>query len=47
MVSYLSSLYFTQLNHKSVLELLYVLRRSPDNFSIAGVNILLSTLKSS
>lgn len=43
-VTYMSSLYFTQMSYKSVLELLYSQRRSPDSFSIAGVSTLLATL---
>ena len=43
-VTYMSSLYFSQLNYKSVLELLFSRRRSPDNFSVAGVSTLLNTL---
>jgi len=43
-VTYMSSLYFSQLNYKSVLELLFSQRRSPDNFSVAGVSTLLNTL---
>jgi len=46
-VNYMSSLYFSHVGYKSVLELLYSQRRSPDNFSVAGVKTLLNTLASS
>jgi hypothetical protein len=43
-VTYISSLFFSHSNYKSILELMYSQRKSPDNFSIAGVTTLLTTL---
>jgi hypothetical protein len=46
-VTYTSSLFFSYHNYKSILELLYSQRKGPDNFSVAGVTTLLSTLAAS
>lgn len=46
-ISYVSTLYFAVPSCKSILELLFSQRKSPDNFSVSGVNTLLSLITSS